>query len=126
MACDWRAAGPKAASTALRVYSLDPPSPRLVFRRLWQHVTEALRQKDIEKATEHKRMLEERQRAEERHRAETETAWRTRHFEREVRPGMILSPGYSLLTAYETLSIKTRQKYTAVPPVTNAVNVPRY
>ncbi|XP_057686573.1 oxysterol-binding protein-related protein 11 [Corythoichthys intestinalis] len=52
-------------------------------RRLWQHVTEALRQKDIDKATEHKRILEERQRSEERHRAETETSWRTRYFDRE-------------------------------------------
>uniref|UniRef100_A0A3P8YXJ6 Oxysterol-binding protein n=1 Tax=Esox lucius TaxID=8010 RepID=A0A3P8YXJ6_ESOLU len=54
-------------------------------RRLWQHVTESLRQKDIEKATEHKRILEERQRTEERHRAETETPWRTRYFKSEVR-----------------------------------------
>ncbi|CAG5934037.1 unnamed protein product [Menidia menidia] len=52
-------------------------------RRLWKHVTEALRQKDIEKATEHKRILEERQRTEERHRAETETPWRTRYFDKE-------------------------------------------
>ncbi|KAJ8350616.1 hypothetical protein SKAU_G00257460 [Synaphobranchus kaupii] len=52
-------------------------------RRLWQHVTESLRQKDMDKATEHKRHLEERQRTEERHRTETETAWRTRYFERE-------------------------------------------
>ncbi|XP_067358871.1 oxysterol-binding protein-related protein 11-like isoform X4 [Channa argus] len=52
-------------------------------RRLWQHVTESLRQKDIDKATEHKRILEERQRTEERHRAETETPWRTRYFDRE-------------------------------------------
>lgn len=56
----------------------------LRFRRLWQNVTESLREKDIEKATEHKRLLEERQRTEERHRAETETAWRTRHFDKEV------------------------------------------
>lgn len=55
-----------------------------VFRRLWQHVTESLREKDIEKATEHKRLLEERQRSEERHRAETETPWRTRYFDKEV------------------------------------------
>lgn len=47
-------------------------------------MTEALREKDIEKATEHKRLLEERQRTEERHRAETETPWRTRYFDREV------------------------------------------
>ncbi|XP_026014725.1 oxysterol-binding protein-related protein 11 [Astatotilapia calliptera] len=52
-------------------------------RRLWQHVTEALRQKDVEKATEHKTVLEERQRTEERHRVETETPWRTRYFDRE-------------------------------------------
>ena len=38
----------------------------------------------IDKATEHKRILEERQRSEERHRAETETVWRTRYFDREV------------------------------------------
>lgn len=54
------------------------------FRRLWQHVTESLRDKDIEKATEHKRLLEERQRTEERHRAETETPWRTTYFDKEV------------------------------------------
>uniref|UniRef100_A0A1A8JFC2 Oxysterol-binding protein n=1 Tax=Nothobranchius kuhntae TaxID=321403 RepID=A0A1A8JFC2_NOTKU len=52
-------------------------------RRLWQHVTEALRVKDIEKATEHKRILEERQRTEERHRMETETPWRTKYFDQE-------------------------------------------
>uniref|UniRef100_A0A1A7X6Q4 Oxysterol-binding protein n=1 Tax=Iconisemion striatum TaxID=60296 RepID=A0A1A7X6Q4_9TELE len=52
-------------------------------RRLWQHVTEALRLKDIDKATEHKRILEERQRTEERHRMETETPWRTKYFDRE-------------------------------------------
>lgn len=56
----------------------------LRFRRLWQNVTESLREKDIEKATEHKRLLEERQRTEERHRNETETLWRTRHFNKEV------------------------------------------
>lgn len=47
-------------------------------------MSESLREKDIEKATEHKRLLEERQRTEERHRAETETPWRTRHFDKEV------------------------------------------
>lgn len=47
-------------------------------------MTESLREKDIEKATEHKRLLEERQRSEERHRAETETPWRTRYFDKEV------------------------------------------
>uniref|UniRef100_H3AQP0 Oxysterol-binding protein n=2 Tax=Latimeria chalumnae TaxID=7897 RepID=H3AQP0_LATCH len=52
-------------------------------RRLWKHVTESLREGDIDKATEHKRMLEERQRTEERHRLETETQWHTKYFLRE-------------------------------------------
>ncbi|CAL8407109.1 unnamed protein product [Arctogadus glacialis] len=52
-------------------------------RRLWQHVTEALRQRDMEKATEHKRVLEERQRLEERHRADADAPWKTRYFESE-------------------------------------------
>lgn len=48
-------------------------------------MTESLKERDMEKATEHKRFLEERQRKEERHRAETQTAWRTKYFERKVR-----------------------------------------
>ncbi|XP_007907304.1 oxysterol-binding protein-related protein 11 isoform X2 [Callorhinchus milii] len=52
-------------------------------RRLWQHVTESLRVSNIDKATEHKRLLEERQRTEARHRAETETPWETKYFLRE-------------------------------------------
>uniref|UniRef100_A0A672MWG3 Oxysterol-binding protein n=1 Tax=Sinocyclocheilus grahami TaxID=75366 RepID=A0A672MWG3_SINGR len=52
-------------------------------RRLWQHVTESLKERDMDKATEQKRFLEERQRKEERHRAETQTAWRTKYFERK-------------------------------------------
>ncbi|CAH2304967.1 oxysterol-binding -related 11 isoform X1 [Pelobates cultripes] len=52
-------------------------------RRLWTHVTEALKEKNIEKATEHKRALEERQRAEERLRVETETSWETKYFMKE-------------------------------------------
>ncbi|XP_078084314.1 oxysterol-binding protein-related protein 11 isoform X4 [Mustelus asterias] len=52
-------------------------------RRLWQRVTEALRISNIEKATEHKSLLEERQRSEARHRAETETPWQTKYFHQE-------------------------------------------
>ncbi|XP_028663819.1 oxysterol-binding protein-related protein 11 isoform X1 [Erpetoichthys calabaricus] len=52
-------------------------------RRLWQNVTDSLRAGDIDKATEHKHLLEERQRTEERHRRETETLWHTRYFQRE-------------------------------------------
>lgn len=72
----------KLPVTKKRVRPTDKQGPN-ESRRLWQHVTEALRQKDIDKATEHKRLLEERQRTEERHRSETETPWRTRHFESE-------------------------------------------
>ncbi|XP_008287813.1 oxysterol-binding protein-related protein 11 isoform X2 [Stegastes partitus] len=72
----------KLPVTRKRVRPVEKQGPT-ESRRLWQHVTESLRQKDIEKATEHKRILEERQRTEERHRAETETAWRTRYFDRE-------------------------------------------
>uniref|UniRef100_A0A8C1FYA6 Oxysterol-binding protein n=1 Tax=Cyprinus carpio TaxID=7962 RepID=A0A8C1FYA6_CYPCA len=54
-------------------------------RRLWQHVTESLKERDMDKATEHKHFLEERQRKEERLRAETQTPWRTKYFERKVR-----------------------------------------
>lgn len=52
-------------------------------------MTESLREKDIDKATEHKRLLEERQRTEERHRAETETTWRTTYFDKEVRDHLV-------------------------------------
>lgn len=47
-------------------------------------MTESLREGDIDKATEHKKALEERQRNEERHRAETGTPWHTKHFHKEV------------------------------------------
>lgn len=78
------------------------------FRRLWQNVTESLREKDIEKATEHKRLLEERQRTEERHRAETETPWRTRHFDKEVSSlcelmGMLGTSNYCLSCSFQLL-----------------------
>ncbi|MGH0162997.1 UNVERIFIED_CONTAM: hypothetical protein FKN15_044145 [Acipenser sinensis] len=59
-------------------------------RRLWQHVTQSLREGDIEKATEHKRLLEERQRAEERHRTETGAAWCTRYFQSEPAESALL------------------------------------
>uniref|UniRef100_A0A667WUL9 Oxysterol-binding protein n=1 Tax=Myripristis murdjan TaxID=586833 RepID=A0A667WUL9_9TELE len=72
----------KLPVTRKHVRPIDKQGPT-ESRRLWQHVTESLRQKDIDKATEHKRILEERQRTEERHRIETETPWRTRYFESE-------------------------------------------
>ncbi|XP_029104343.1 oxysterol-binding protein-related protein 10-like isoform X2 [Scleropages formosus] len=52
-------------------------------RRLWQHVTVALKKGDLDVATEHKRHLEEKQRAEERQREATATPWIPRHFRKE-------------------------------------------
>lgn len=52
-------------------------------RRLWQHVTNALRINDVNTATEHKRFLEERQREGERHRKETNTLYPTKYFRKE-------------------------------------------
>ncbi|KAL2081563.1 hypothetical protein ACEWY4_023416 [Coilia grayii] len=72
----------KLPVTRKRVRPLDKQGP-YESRRLWQHVTEALRHRDMEKATEHKRFLEERQRSEERHRVETHTPWTTKCFERK-------------------------------------------
>ncbi|CAF98210.1 unnamed protein product, partial [Tetraodon nigroviridis] len=81
----------KLPVTKKRVRPIEKQGPT-ESRRLWQNVTESLREKDIEKATEHKRLLEERQRTEERHRAETETPWRTRHFDKEGEGWMYHKP----------------------------------
>uniref|UniRef100_A0A673ZHY1 Oxysterol-binding protein n=1 Tax=Salmo trutta TaxID=8032 RepID=A0A673ZHY1_SALTR len=54
-------------------------------RRLWQHVTSALRSGNIDSATEHKHCLEERQRAEGRQRAASNTPWKPKYFIKEVR-----------------------------------------
>ncbi|XP_066540206.1 oxysterol-binding protein-related protein 10 isoform X2 [Hoplias malabaricus] len=52
-------------------------------RRLWQHVTAALKRGDIDSATEHKHQLEERQRSEEKQRATTNTPWKPKYFIKE-------------------------------------------
>ncbi|XP_046562264.1 oxysterol-binding protein-related protein 11-like isoform X1 [Haliotis rubra] len=51
-------------------------------RRLWQHVTNALRIGDVSTATEHKRFLEDRQREGERHRKDTNTQFPSKFFHR--------------------------------------------
>ncbi|WAR03629.1 OSB11-like protein [Mya arenaria] len=51
-------------------------------RKLWQHVTSALKVGDINTATEHKKFLEERQREGERHRKDTNTAFPTKFFKK--------------------------------------------
>ncbi|XP_052003626.1 oxysterol-binding protein-related protein 10-like isoform X2 [Xyrauchen texanus] len=52
-------------------------------RRLWQHVTVALKAGDIDMATEHKHQLEERQRREEKQRAASSTPWKPKYFIKE-------------------------------------------
>ncbi|KAL4657405.1 oxysterol-binding protein-related protein 10-like [Arapaima gigas] len=52
-------------------------------RRLWQHVTAALKEGNIDGATEHKHDLEERQRAEEKQRTAANKSWKPRHFVKE-------------------------------------------
>ncbi|KAK1343980.1 hypothetical protein QTO34_014538 [Cnephaeus nilssonii] len=73
----------KLAVTKKRVRPLEKQDS-FESRRLWKNVTDALRESEIDKATEHKRTLEERQRAEERHRIETGTPWKTKYFIKEV------------------------------------------
>ncbi|XP_012691945.2 oxysterol-binding protein-related protein 11 [Clupea harengus] len=73
-------------------------------RRLWQHVSESLKQRDIETATEHKRFLEERQRTEERHRTETQTPWRTKCFERQGEGWVYYKPLWKTGSQSPTLS----------------------
>ncbi|XP_039706726.1 oxysterol-binding protein-related protein 11 [Pteropus medius] len=72
----------KLAVTKKRVRPLEKQDP-FESRRLWKNVTDALRESEIDKATEHKRTLEERQRTEERHRTETGTPWKTKYFIKE-------------------------------------------
>ncbi|KPP68599.1 hypothetical protein Z043_112709, partial [Scleropages formosus] len=52
-------------------------------RRLWQHVTAALKKGNIDGATEHKHQLEECQRAEERQRAAANMPWKPKYFVKE-------------------------------------------
>ncbi|KAI7808384.1 oxysterol-binding protein-related protein 11 [Triplophysa rosa] len=78
-------------------------------RRLWQHVTESLKERDMDKATEHKRFLEERQRKEERHRAETQTPWRTKYFESK-------GDGW---VYYQSLWKTAAHSFSSVPPQPN-------
>uniref|UniRef100_G1KQ26 Oxysterol-binding protein-related protein 10 n=1 Tax=Anolis carolinensis TaxID=28377 RepID=G1KQ26_ANOCA len=52
-------------------------------RHLWQQVTNALKEGNINLATDHKRFLEERQRVEERQRATSNTPWKPKYFVKE-------------------------------------------
>ncbi|XP_058039597.1 oxysterol-binding protein-related protein 10 isoform X1 [Ahaetulla prasina] len=61
-------------------------------RHLWQHVTAALKEGDIDVATEHKHVLEERQRKEERQRATSNTLWKPKYFIKEGDGWMYFNP----------------------------------
>ncbi|XP_052474085.1 oxysterol-binding protein-related protein 10-like isoform X2 [Carassius gibelio] len=52
-------------------------------RRLWQHVTAALKAGDIDAATEHKHQLEEKQRREGKQRTASSTTWKPKYFIKE-------------------------------------------
>ncbi|CAM4518572.1 oxysterol-binding protein-related protein 10 isoform X1 [Caretta caretta] len=52
-------------------------------RHLWQHVTNSLKEGNIDTATEHKHRLEERQRAEERQRVAINAPWKPKYFTNE-------------------------------------------
>ncbi|XP_075907611.1 oxysterol-binding protein-related protein 10 isoform X3 [Nelusetta ayraudi] len=56
---------------------------RTESRRLWQHVTKALKDGNIDEATGHKHRLEERQRAEEKQRAADNKPWTPKYFMKE-------------------------------------------
>uniref|UniRef100_A0AAV2MFL3 Oxysterol-binding protein n=1 Tax=Knipowitschia caucasica TaxID=637954 RepID=A0AAV2MFL3_KNICA len=66
-----------------KIRPLEQQSPH-ESRRLWQHVTEALKAGNMEQATEHKHHLEERQRSDERQRAAAKTSWTPKHFIKQV------------------------------------------
>ncbi|KAF4100825.1 hypothetical protein G5714_019021 [Onychostoma macrolepis] len=52
-------------------------------RRLWQHVTVALKEGNVDLATEHKHVLEEDQRSDERQRATNNMPWKPKYFNKE-------------------------------------------
>ncbi|NXP21337.1 OSB11 protein, partial [Scytalopus superciliaris] len=96
----------KLSVTRKRVRPLEKQGP-FESRRLWQHVTESLRDGDIDKATEHKRALEERQRNEERLRAETETPWCTKYFLKEGDGWVYHKPLWKMVSAAQTQQTDT-------------------
>ncbi|KFW67206.1 Oxysterol-binding protein-related protein 10, partial [Pygoscelis adeliae] len=64
----------------------------LESRHLWQHVTNSLKEGNIDAATEHKHRLEERQRAEERQRVALTTPWKPKYFAKEGDGWLYLNP----------------------------------
>ncbi|XP_034641328.1 oxysterol-binding protein-related protein 11 isoform X1 [Trachemys scripta elegans] len=96
----------KLSVTRKRVRPLEKQGP-FESRRLWQHVTESLKDGDIDKATEHKRALEERQRNEERLRAETEAPWSTKYFVKEGDGWVYYNPLWKTVPIIQTQQMDT-------------------
>lgn len=85
----------KSHAVELRIGSRTAPGVRMALlccRRLWQHVTRALKDGSIDEATEQKHRLEERQRGEEKQRAADSKAWSPKYFTKEVSGGPTSSP----------------------------------
>ncbi|XP_043360902.1 oxysterol-binding protein-related protein 11 isoform X2 [Dermochelys coriacea] len=96
----------KLSVTRKRVRPVEKQGP-FESRRLWQHVTESLKDGDIDKATEHKRALEERQRNEERLRAETEASWSTKYFVKEGDGWVYYNPLWKTVPTIQTQQVDT-------------------
>uniref|UniRef100_A0ABM5F6L5 Oxysterol-binding protein n=1 Tax=Pogona vitticeps TaxID=103695 RepID=A0ABM5F6L5_9SAUR len=96
----------KLSVTRKRVRLIEKQGP-FESRKLWQHVTEALREGDIDKATEHKKALEERQRNEERLRAETGTPWHTKYFVKEGDGWVYYNPLWKRMSTVQTQDMDT-------------------
>ncbi|XP_058050968.1 oxysterol-binding protein-related protein 11 isoform X4 [Ahaetulla prasina] len=96
----------KLSVTRKRVRPIEKQGP-FESRKLWQHVTESLRQGDIEKATEHKKALEEQQRNEERLRMETGTPWQTKHFVKDGDGWVYYNPLWKRMPAVQNHEMDT-------------------
>ncbi|KAK9410542.1 oxysterol-binding protein-related protein 11 [Crotalus adamanteus] len=96
----------KLSVTRKRVRPIEKQGP-FESRKLWQHVTESLRQGDIEKATEHKKVLEEQQRNEERLRMETGTPWQTKYFVQDGDGWVYYNPLWKKMPAVQNHEVDT-------------------
>uniref|UniRef100_A0A2D4N8L9 Oxysterol-binding protein n=1 Tax=Micrurus spixii TaxID=129469 RepID=A0A2D4N8L9_9SAUR len=96
----------KLSVTRKRVRPIEKQGP-FESRKLWQHVTESLRQGDIEKATEHKKALEEQQRNEERLRMETATPWQTKYFVKDGDGWVYYNPLWKRMPAGQNHEVDT-------------------
>ncbi|XP_060631146.2 oxysterol-binding protein-related protein 11 isoform X1 [Anolis sagrei] len=94
----------KLSVTRKRVRPIEKQGP-FESRKLWQHVTESLRDGDIDKATEHKKALEEQQRNEERLRAETGTPWQTKYFVKDGDGWVYYNPLWKRMAAIQNQEV---------------------